>query len=147
MPPETNSPYLTNDELLDIIKQAPIKYAEEAKEMDKIKSKTAKIEAEMRRYLAEDLKKASGHSPYVTGNFDRQYQEQKAFTDMEGRITAKMQQEIRRIEDAHLMSMASLEKAVAIHQKGVEELITALVEQNRELSRRVTDLEWEGINP
>lgn len=140
MPPDSSPPllyHMTNQEIQKLLGQAVVA--------------PPKMSEEMCRKMVEDLKEeVSGANDYYRSRintFDRQRAEQQAFTDMEGRITIKMQQEVRMVEELVAFQMAILDKKADDLKEKMETLVTALVEQNRELSRRVTDLEWEGINP
>lgn len=58
-----------------------------------------------------------------------------------------MRQELSRMDTVLAMFMERLEARYEQRSNSLEAVISALVAQNRELSRRVTELEWEGITP
>ena len=152
MPPDSSPPlpyHMTNQEIQKPLSQTVVSPSKMSEEMNR----------QMVEDLKEEFKKVQGES-FAT-RYDRrpsalysQYQEQKAFNDMqksfndmEQRLRSQMQTEVRKVEELVAFQMAMLDKKADDLKEKMETLVTALVEQNRELSRRVTDLEWEGINP
>lgn len=89
----------------------------------------------------------SNNNSTYTSQWSNYSVEQQYMTDMGERLRQEVQRETRKIHDLHEFQARLLESKMDHFKERMHELVTALVEQNRELSRRVTELEWEGINP
>jgi hypothetical protein len=116
-----DSPEITKEKLMEILKSAPVKYGEQVRT------------------------KSAPPPPNVTSKTYNDYYNM----ENEKRI-AVLERHLKEVRESLVDAIQLATQRDLQYQQqmtSLEKVIVAMATQNKELSKRITDLEWEGITP